>query len=71
MVMHVEAGLTPAEVIEVATRNAAVMMDQPDRFGGVTEGMAADLLILDADPRQNIVNIREIRHVIRGGQLVQ
>jgi imidazolonepropionase-like amidohydrolase len=70
IVLHVEAGLTVSEALLAATRNAARMMDQDDVFGGIDVGMAADLVILEADPRIDIANIRRIRHVIRDGNVV-
>jgi imidazolonepropionase-like amidohydrolase len=70
IVLHVEAGLTPREALTAATRNAARMMGQENGFGGVEEGMAADLLILEADPTADIGNIRLIRDVMRAGRLV-
>ena len=70
IVLHVEAGLTVTQALLAATRNAARMMDQQNVFGGISAGMAADLLILEADPRTKIGNIRRIRHVIRAGHIV-
>ncbi len=70
IVMHVEAGLTVTQALLAATRNAARMMDQESEFGGISAGMEADLLILEADPRKDIANIRRIRHVIHAGEIV-
>ena len=70
IVMHVEAGLTVTQALLAATRNAARMMDQESKFGGISAGMEADLLGLEADPRVDIGNIRRIRHVIRAGHTV-
>jgi imidazolonepropionase-like amidohydrolase len=53
----VEAGLTPYEAIEAATRNPAEyfaeVMKVPRDFGTVEVGMRADLLLLDANPLQS------------------
>jgi imidazolonepropionase-like amidohydrolase len=70
IVMHVDAGLTVTEALLAATRNAARMMGQEGVFGGIAVGMAADLLILEADPRADIGNIRRIRHVVRAGRVI-
>jgi imidazolonepropionase-like amidohydrolase len=70
IVLHVEAGLTVTQALLAATRNAARMMDQENIFGGISAGMAADLLVLEADPQIEIGNIRRIRHVIRAGHIV-
>jgi len=71
MVLHVDAGLTPEAVLRAATTNAAIVMKQPGAFGTLAVGAQADLLILDGDPRENIGNIRLIRHVVRGGRIVR
>jgi len=70
IVLHVDAGLTVTQALLAATRNAARMMDQETIFGGIGVGMAADLLVLEADPRTEIGNIRRIRHVIRAGHVI-
>ncbi len=71
MVMHVEAGLTPEDVLKAATSNPALMFGRAGQFGTLAPGAQADLLILNADPRRNIENIRRIRHVIRAGRVVR
>lgn len=71
MVMHVEAGLTPEDVLKAATSNPALMFGREGQFGTLAPGAQADLLILDADPRRDIENIRRIRHVIRAGRIVR
>ena len=71
MVMHVEAGLTPEDVLKAATSNPALLFGREGQFGTLAPGAQADLLILDADPRRDIENIRRIRHVIRAGRVVR
>lgn len=48
------AGLPPTEVLRIASRNAAIVTGADDRRGRVREGMEADLLLLEADPRANL-----------------
>lgn len=62
------AGLTPAEVLVAATRNAARAMNRPD-LGTLAPGQAADLLLLAADPTADVAAFRQLRHVVRGGVL--
>ncbi len=69
LVMHQEAGLDPIDVLRAATSAAAVAFGRPGEFGTLTRGAQADLLILDADPRDDVSNIRRIRHVIRAGRV--
>ena len=71
LVMHAEAGLMPAAVLQAATANAARVMDREGEFGTLAVGAQADLLVLDADPRDDVANIRRIRHVIRSGRVVR
>lgn len=66
----VELGMTPAEAIVAGTKNGAIACRKLNEFGTVEKGKLADLVILDADPLTNIRNIRKIRSVIIGGQLV-
>ena len=65
--MLVVAGLTPLEALRAATLTPATLMGVDDDFGRVREGMVADLLLLDADPLDEIRNTREIHRVIRAG----
>jgi imidazolonepropionase-like amidohydrolase len=64
------AGLTPAQVLEAATREAARVFAAEPEFGTVEAGKLADLLILDADPLADIHNLRRIRHVVLGGRVL-
>ena len=67
MELMVEAGLTPAQVIGAATINAAQMIGREQEQGSVEVGKLADLLILDANPRDDIRAIRRIHRVVKGG----
>jgi hypothetical protein len=62
----VDCGLTPTEALMAATADAAAVAAKPD-LGRVTVGSAADLLLVDADPRLDIQNLRKIGVVIQGG----
>ncbi|MEE8236428.1 MAG: amidohydrolase family protein [Gammaproteobacteria bacterium] len=69
LVMHVDAGLSPRQALNAATRNAAAMLDQASVFGSIEPGLAADILILDANPLEDIRNIRDIYRVIHAGRV--
>ena len=67
----VDAGLTPYEAIEAATRNPAEyfaeVMKTPRDFGTVETGMRADLLLLDANPLESVANLsKRIGIMVRG-----
>jgi imidazolonepropionase-like amidohydrolase len=67
----VAAGLTPMDALVAATRNAAEAAGMQATHGTLAVGMAADLLVLSADPTADIRNTREIAMVIRRGQAVE
>ena len=69
MELLVKAGLTPAQAIVVATRNAAAILGL-DQLGTVAAGKSADFLVLDANPLDSIANTRRISKVyLRGAEL--
>lgn len=65
--LEAEAGLTPYQVIQTATINAARMIDREKDLGSIEEGKLADMLILNADPLADIANIRKIHRIVKGG----
>jgi imidazolonepropionase-like amidohydrolase len=66
----VEAGLTPAEVLVVATRNGAEASQRLKDLGTIETGKSADLVVVNEDPLENIANMRKIQIVIKGGVIV-
>lgn len=68
--LMVEAGLTPMEAITVATSRAAEMLGEEDVFGTIEPGKRADLLILAADPLDDIRNTRALEVVILDGKAI-
>ena len=65
----VAAGMTPAEVIEAATRNSADLLQLTD-VGTVETGKSADFIVLDANPLDDITNMRQIASVYLRGTAV-
>ncbi len=65
----VEAGLTPLEALQAATTNPASLFPAL-KSGAIAPGMRADLLLLDANPLDNISNTQRINSVIIGGRLL-
>ncbi|MDO8677423.1 MAG: amidohydrolase family protein [Acidobacteriota bacterium] len=66
--MMVEAGLTPMQAIVSATGDAARCYNKTGELGTLAAGGAADLLILGANPLDNIRNTRTIEQVWIGGK---
>ena len=65
--MMVKAGMTPMQVIVAAT-GAAAQVSKLDHVGTIAAGKAADLLVLDANPLQDILNTRKIHSVWIAGR---
>jgi imidazolonepropionase-like amidohydrolase len=65
MELLVEYGLTAAEALEAATATAADLLGV--EAGRVAEGYCADLLVLDADPNEDVTAWRDADAVYRGG----
>jgi imidazolonepropionase-like amidohydrolase len=65
----VDAGFSPYQALQAATREAAAARGATDREGTIAVGKRADLVLLDADPTANIANLGRIRTVIAGGRL--
>jgi imidazolonepropionase-like amidohydrolase len=64
--LYVEAGLTPAQVLQIATYNGAKYSRTLDDRGVVSPGRRADLILVDGDPTKNISDIRKVALVIKG-----
>ena len=65
----VAAGMTPAQVIVAATRNGAEFLRMANT-GTIAPGMIADLIVLDANPLDDITNTRKISAVYLRGTAV-
>jgi len=70
MELMVKAGLTPAQAITISTRNAAAALHIDQEKGTLEKGKKADLLILSANPFDDIRNTRKIESVWKEGKEV-
>lgn len=68
MELLVEAGLTPEEAISSATRLPSIWLGIDSEVGTIEVGKYADLLLLDANPLEDIKNIRKISDVFVNGR---
>lgn len=67
----VDAGLTPLGALQAATLNPARILHREGDFGSVSTGKVADLVLLDANPLENIRNTERIAAVVLGGRLLR
>jgi imidazolonepropionase-like amidohydrolase len=68
--LMVEGGIPALEAIRIGTLNAAIFMGKERELGSVEVGKLADLVLLSADPLENISHTQEIDLVIKGGKIV-
>jgi len=64
----VAAGFTPMEALQTATLNPAKFLGMEDRLGTIEKGKLADLVLLDANPLEDIRNTQKIAGVIVNGR---
>ena len=64
------AGIPLPDIIRMATQNAAKFLGMEDELGTIQEGKLADMVLLDADPLEDINNTKKIHLVIKNGDLI-
>lgn len=69
MALFVKAGLTPMEAIQAATRNPTTFFEINNSIGTVEKGKIADLVVLSANPLDDINNTRKITAVFFLGKM--
>jgi imidazolonepropionase-like amidohydrolase len=70
LALLVEAGFTPAQALRAATSDAALFLGLGSSLGTIETGKIANLVLLEADPLQDIRNIKRIVTVIAEGRIV-
>jgi len=68
LALLVQAGLTPMQALQTATLNPARFLGREQDLGTIATGKIADLVLLDANPLDDIGNTRKISAVVFGGQ---
>ncbi|MCH7978083.1 MAG: amidohydrolase family protein [Acidobacteria bacterium] len=77
MELFVEAGLTPMQALQSATLWSAEMLSGKDgvlgapQVGVIAEGAFADLVVLAANPLEDIGNTKNIERVMKGGAFIE
>ena len=70
MALYAEVGMTPYEVLEIGTRRPAEYFDAADQFGTVAVGSRADLILLEANPADDIGSVRNRVGVMVNGRWI-
>ena len=68
LILLVRAGLTPLQALQAATTNGARFMGVAERTAAIAVGRDADLVLLTANPLENIANIKQIDAVVSRGK---
>jgi len=68
LALLVEAGFTPMEALRAATLNPAKFLGKTDTYGTIQVGRAADLVLLDMNPLEDISHTRKIHAAVLGGK---
>ena len=71
LTLLVSAGFTPMEALQAATLNPARYLGKENDFGTIETGKIADLVLLDANPLDDISNTQKIRAVIVNGDYLR
>jgi imidazolonepropionase-like amidohydrolase len=67
--LYAQAGIPAAEVLRIATINAARIMKHDRELGSIVPGKLADLIVVDGNPVQRISDIRRVTLVMKDGTL--
>jgi imidazolonepropionase-like amidohydrolase len=62
-----KAGFSPLKILQMTTINPAQYLGREDTMGTVEPGRNADLVVLDANPLDNVENLHRINAVVRAG----
>jgi imidazolonepropionase-like amidohydrolase len=65
-----EAGLSPMEAIVAATRNGGVALRKEEELGTIEPGRRADLVLLSANPLEDVRNLRKIDRLMLDGEWI-
>ncbi|MBA2610978.1 MAG: amidohydrolase family protein [Bacteroidetes bacterium] len=68
MKLYKNAGLSNYQILKCATLNAAIYFKQQKQWGSVEVGKKANLLLLNANPLENIENIKQVEGTLLNGK---
>ena len=65
-----KAGLTPLEIIRAGTLNPSRFFGMENTFGEIKEGLEADMILIDANPLENLDALQQLSGVMRMGKWI-
>jgi len=68
---YAEAGMTPMEIIQAATRNGAELLGMLDRIGTLEAGKLADIIAVPGDPLKGVKALERAKFVMKGGAVIK
>jgi len=69
--LYAQAGISPPEVLRIATLGAARVAHKDKELGSITPGKLADLVLIDGDPAKRISDVRRTALVMKDGALYE
>ncbi len=70
LIMMADYGMKPVEVLKSATSVSAKRFHLEKKIGSIKAGLLADLIAVEGDPTQDIRDLRKLKLVMKGGELV-
>ena len=67
--LYAAAGIPNAQVLRIATINAARVMHREKELGSIAPGKLADVIIVDGHPEQRMSDIRRVTFVMKDGKI--
>ena len=64
-------GMSPARVLQAATRVNSEMLGWSDRIGSIEKGKYADLIAVSGDPLADITELQRVKFVMKGGKVIR
>jgi imidazolonepropionase-like amidohydrolase len=68
---YAEAGMTPMQIIQAATVNAAELLGAQRRLGSLESGKVADIIAVSDDPLKDIAALEQVKFVMKGGKVIK
>jgi len=65
-----QSGMSTWQILTASTLNGAKILEKQDEFGTVSTGKKANLVLLNANPVENIDNIIKVNRVINNGKVI-